>query len=60
MVTKGDGVWILDPSNNTLVATAAAGPGFNAKYISEIAFIPAPGSIALLGLGGLLAARRRR
>ncbi|MBY0113379.1 MAG: PEP-CTERM sorting domain-containing protein [Phycisphaerales bacterium] len=60
MVTKGDGVWILDPSNNTLAATAAAGPGFNAKYISEIAFIPAPGSIALLGLGGLLAARRRR
>ena len=30
------------------------------KYISEIAFIPAPGSLALLGIGGLIVGRRRR
>lgn len=59
LITKGDGVWVLDPTTNAITAVAA-GSNVNAKYISEIAFIPAPGSIALLGLGGLLAARRRR
>jgi hypothetical protein len=59
LITKGDGVWILDPNTNAITAVAA-GSGFNAKYISEIAFIPAPGAMALLGLGGLIAGRRRR
>lgn len=59
LITKGDGVWVLDPSTNAITAVAA-GSGFNAKYISEIAFIPAPGALALLGIGGLAAARRRR
>lgn len=59
LVTKGDGVWVLDPTTNAITAVAAGG-NVNAKYISEIAFIPAPGSLALLGIGGLLAGRRRR
>lgn len=29
-------------------------------FVREIKFVPAPGAMALLGLGGLLAARRRR
>ncbi|HEX8876038.1 MAG TPA: hypothetical protein VF777_04770 [Phycisphaerales bacterium] len=59
LITKGDGVWVLDPNTNAITAVAAGG-NFNAKYISEIAFIPAPGALALLCIGGLVAARRRR
>lgn len=60
MITKGDGVFILDPATNTLSSIPGLTGSINAKYISEISFIPAPGALALVGLGGLVAARRRR
>jgi len=60
MITKGDGVFILDPTTNTLSSIAGIVGSVNAKYISEIEFIPTPGTLALLGFGGLVAARRRR
>jgi hypothetical protein len=31
-----------------------------AMYVDDVSVVPAPGSVALLGLGGLLAGRRRR
>ncbi|HVU62938.1 MAG TPA: hypothetical protein VHC70_03110 [Phycisphaerales bacterium] len=33
---------------------------FNDQFFNSVAIVPGPGSMALLGLGGLLAARRRR
>jgi hypothetical protein len=33
---------------------------FNDQFFNSVALIPAPGAAALLGLGGLCAARRRR
>ncbi|MAO24980.1 MAG: hypothetical protein CMJ35_05670 [Phycisphaerae bacterium] len=32
----------------------------NGVYVDDVALTPAPGSVALLGLGGLMATRRRR
>lgn len=34
--------------------------GFSNPHVDDISIIPAPASLALLGLGGLMAARRRR
>jgi hypothetical protein len=49
---------------NTVWASTLAGahlPGTNAgTYRLDITFVPTPGAAALLGLGGLMAARRRR
>ena len=60
MVSKGDGVWSWNPSDSTITALKAGFGQFNTKYISEIGFIPTPGSAMVLGLGALAAARRRR
>ncbi len=37
-------------------------PAFNGFYVDDVSYgvVPAPGACALMGLGGLLAARRRR
>lgn len=55
LVTNGDGVWSLDPTNDTAVQIIA---GVNGQYINLI--VPAPAGSALLALGGLVALRRRR
>jgi len=60
MVSKGDGVWSCNPADNSLTALKAGLNQINSKYISEIGFIPAPGAVGVLGLGALVAARRRR
>lgn len=59
MFTKGDGVWYVDPGTNT-VTPIFSGSNVNAKYISEIGFIPAPGALSAFGMLGIAAARRRR
>lgn len=49
---------------NTIFASTLSGthtPGTNAgNYDLSISYVPAPGAMALLGLGGLVATRRRR
>lgn len=59
MFTKGDGVWTVNPVTN-LSTPLLAGTNINAKYISEIGFVPTPSSIALMGIGALAVGRRRR
>ncbi len=60
LFTKGDGVFVWDTGASTSTGvTGAFGTNVNANFISETT-IPAPGAVALLGLGGLMAARRRR
>lgn len=45
----------------SLVGVAVSGPGMNGTIESfSLTSVPEPGSLALLGLGGLLIARRRR
>ncbi|MFW5697070.1 MAG: PEP-CTERM sorting domain-containing protein [Fimbriimonadaceae bacterium] len=54
--TKGDGVFVLDPSTDTFFAAQS---GANAQYISYTA-VPEPATMLALAAGlGLLAARRR-
>lgn len=51
---------INDGNGNVLTASDAQG-AFDAQwYVITVNPVPAPGSVALLGLGGLMAARRRR
>jgi hypothetical protein len=59
MYTKGDGVWSWDPVAGTGTALLAQLNVINANFISETT-IPTPGSAMALGVGGLLALRRRR
>ncbi len=57
MFTKGDGVWSWDPSTGTSTALLA-GSNVNAKYVNEIPFMPEPGTLVLLVIGGLALRRR--
>jgi hypothetical protein len=62
-VASLDGMMLksVDVGNGNLVTDLAGSPQFT--YHSSITFvgrIPAPGAVAILGLGGLVAARRRR
>ncbi len=65
----GTGQWFLTPNPTTLGAddpTVGFGPGGTSStpagfnYAFTLRQTPAPASLGLLGLGGLLAARRRR
>jgi hypothetical protein len=54
-------VSVVDPGNASATFTTLATAGTNTAFRGvEFIAAPAPGSLALLGLGGLLAARRRR
>lgn len=59
-----DVYWRDVDNNGTLVGTEArtfgGTPGSLANIAMEIKGVPTPGSLALIGMGGLLAARRRR
>ncbi len=55
LLTAGDGVWEMDPSTGNLLENE--NPGVSGRFIEYV--IPAPSSLALLGLGGLVARRRR-
>ena len=52
----------LDLSNLILTFNVAQNSGTENMFIDEVKFtgVPAPGAVALLGMGGLVAARRRR
>jgi len=55
-MTDGDSLYSLNTTTGAASLIGAHGvPGF-----SGLAFVPTPGSLALLGLGGLVAVRRRR
>lgn len=53
----GESFGVLDPGSNIFSPLAS---GANVGNHSSIAWVPAPSSLALLGLGSLAAARRRR
>jgi hypothetical protein len=53
--TAGTVLYTLDFATGAATSIGAIGAN-----VIDVTFIPAPGSVALLGLGGLLAARRRR
>ena len=64
VVTPSVGTWYLSDLAPTIGSTGASFPGFTASgaplnHIQQIE-TPAPAGLALLGLGGALAARRRR
>ncbi len=56
LLAEGSDLFLVDP--NTGAFTAAGNTGLNASALSFR--VPTPGTAALLGLGGLAAARRRR
>jgi len=49
-----------DAVSNTSSATATTPTGFSNPYFYNLITVPAPSSLALLGVGGLVASRRRR
>jgi hypothetical protein len=49
-----------DAISSTASASAAAPNGFSSPVYANFVTIPTPGAMALLGLGGLMAGRRRR
>jgi hypothetical protein len=55
---NGGGVYTIDTTTGHGTLLFAGGP--NAQRIRGLAIIPSPGAAALLGLGGVLAIRRRR
>lgn len=58
------GQWFLSDANPTIgtsnPAIGGAAGGFSHKFEINGEFVPAPATAALMGLGGLVAARRRR
>ena len=56
LLSQGDDLYLVNPTDGTL--TAAGNIGANSSALSYR--IPAPGALALLGLGALGAGRRRR
>jgi MYXO-CTERM domain-containing protein len=57
--TIGPGWWLLNmQAQNTLGGELVRGGQMMAVFIPQT--VPTPGAIAVLGLGGLMAARRRR
>lgn len=54
LVTNSSGVWSLDPNANTATLIA---DGFSAQFVNLV--VPAPSSLALLGIGALALRRRR-
>lgn len=55
MFTDGDGVHVLDPNTGVITDSIT---GVSARFVECV--IPAPGTLGLVGLAGLVAARRRR
>lgn len=55
-------LWAIDPNTGagTFVGTVNGLPGGGVQYTAATFVIPAPGTAALFGLGGLALARRRR
>ncbi|MCU0688862.1 MAG: hypothetical protein MUE97_03865 [Phycisphaerales bacterium] len=64
LATDGQTVWMSDGTSLFTISTSSGAAtlvgGFGITGVSGLAFIPAPGAVALLGLGAGLAARRRR
>jgi hypothetical protein len=60
MFTKGDGVWSWNPNTGTSTSLLTGLNVINAKYISEIAFMPEPSTLLLLAAGGLALRRRHQ
>jgi MYXO-CTERM domain-containing protein len=57
--TIGPGWWLINmQSHNTLGGELVQGGQMMAVFIPQT--VPTPGAVAVLGLGGLMAARRRR
>ncbi|MEX2219637.1 MAG: PEP-CTERM sorting domain-containing protein [Phycisphaerales bacterium] len=56
--TQGNNLIVRDPTLNTTVFIGTGADNFGQGL--NIGIVPAPASLALLGLGGLVAARRRR
>ena len=57
---SGDGDWTLSISETFDDGGPANDGFFGSGSFFRVNFVPAPSSMALLGLGGLAAARRRR
>ncbi len=55
MFTSGDGVFVLDTTTGAITTSIS---GVSARFIECV--VPAPSSVALLGLAGIAAFRRRR
>jgi|GEM_PF-3120387 len=66
VLTPSTGKWYLSDLAPTIGSTGPTFPGFSGpageplNHIQQIENVPAPAGLALLGLGGALAARRRR
>ncbi|HRJ49281.1 MAG: PEP-CTERM sorting domain-containing protein [Phycisphaeraceae bacterium] len=61
-LSQSSSFWLSLTGGNTytLVATTFSGGAFLTDAMMSVAGVPAPGSLVLIGLGGLAAARRRR
>ncbi len=54
------GQWFLSAEDATIGANGAGGGATGLNHNFELTTVPAPGAVALIGLGGLVAGRRRR
>lgn len=59
-VTFDTGTAVAEGENLGLFIWTGSAPDLERIYIDNVTAVPEPGSLALLGLGGLLIARRRR